>query len=67
GMINLLGQEDAIDSSAPISLINTSAHLHWYNKTTRPGRKLGHVNVSADSGDELDKVMAEIKNRYLEG
>ena len=29
------------------------AHIHLYNKGERPGRKLGHVNILADSYEEL--------------
>lgn len=28
-------------------------HLHLYDKTERPGRKLGHINIQADSHQEL--------------
>ncbi|MER3444259.1 MAG: 5-(carboxyamino)imidazole ribonucleotide synthase [Meiothermus sp.] len=29
------------------------AHLHWYGKEVRPGRKVGHVNLRADSWEEI--------------
>ena len=42
------------------------AHLHDYGKSPRPGRKLGHVTVVADSDAQLstrlDAVTAAITN-----
>ena len=34
-------------------------HFHWYGKTiNRPGRKMGHVNVTAETAEEaLNKLM----------
>jgi len=43
-MINLLG------CAAPDELIaQPHAHLHWYDKTLRQGRKMGHVNLLRES------------------
>jgi len=43
-MINLLGCD------APDELISwPHAHLHWYNKNLRPGRKMGHINLLHES------------------
>jgi 5-(carboxyamino)imidazole ribonucleotide synthase len=47
-MVNLLGYETsdadyAIQRQALAAI--PQAHLHWYGKTARPGRKLGHVTV----------------------
>ncbi len=40
-MINLIGTEVCSDwLSEPL------AHLHWYDKDVRPGRKVGHINIS---------------------
>lgn len=53
-MINVFGHEglpepaDAIPSALEVS----GAHVHWYGKGSRPGRKLGHVTaVGADLDD----------------
>ncbi len=45
-MLNIIGElPDAVEvASVP------GAHLHLYDKTPRPGRKLGHVNITG--GDE---------------
>lgn len=54
-MVNVIGREG--DSAALLALGNT--HLHRYDKAERPGRKLAHVNVVADTYAELlDKVRA---------
>jgi len=48
-MINIIGEQG--DTNRILSL--PYAHLHLYGKTERPGRKLGHVNILADSYEEL--------------
>jgi 5-(carboxyamino)imidazole ribonucleotide synthase len=53
-MINLVG---AIPATVDV-LVNTHAHLHLYGKEPRPGRKVGHINLCAQSQAELE---AEIK------
>ncbi len=49
-MINLIG--DAPDALS-IQAID-GANLHLYGKTPRPGRKLGHVTVTAPDAETLD-------------
>ncbi len=50
-MVNLLGYEDSqsdcLEKRQEISAI-PNAHVHWYGKESRIGRKLGHVTVIAD-------------------
>jgi 5-(carboxyamino)imidazole ribonucleotide synthase len=41
-MLNILGQEP--EPAEVLSL--PDAHLHLYGKDPRPGRKLGHVNIT---------------------
>jgi 5-(carboxyamino)imidazole ribonucleotide synthase len=54
-MVNVIGREG--DNAALLAMGNT--HLHRYDKAERPGRKLAHVNVVADTHAELlDKVRA---------
>ena len=36
------------------------ARLHDYRKEPRPGRKVGHVTVVADSADELEARLAAL-------
>ena len=47
-MINLIGKLPDLGAVAGIP----GAHLHLYDKAPRPGRKLGHVNVTG--GDEAE-------------
>jgi 5-(carboxyamino)imidazole ribonucleotide synthase len=44
-MLNILG--DHPDSAAVLAV--PGAHLHLYGKSARPGRKLGHVNVTGET------------------
>jgi phosphoribosylaminoimidazole carboxylase len=34
--------------------------VHWYGKGYRPGRKMGHINITADSHGELDASLAKL-------
>ncbi|SNY48816.1 5-(carboxyamino)imidazole ribonucleotide synthase [Arsukibacterium tuosuense] len=52
-MINILGED-----SAPAAILSLAGlHIHWYGKAKRPGRKMGHINLSANS-------LAELKARF---
>ena len=53
-MVNVLGGEDPIDG-APLEYIGHNSTLHWYGKSYKKGRKLGHVNFVAPSRAELDE------------
>jgi len=48
-MINIIGEHGDIERILELPY----AHVHLYKKGERPGRKLGHVNVLADSYEEL--------------
>ncbi len=48
-MINLIGEMGPI----PDILKLPYTHLHLYGKAARPGRKVGHINILADSLEEL--------------
>ncbi|MGS0535720.1 5-(carboxyamino)imidazole ribonucleotide synthase [Pseudoalteromonas sp. SaAl2] len=55
-MINVLGQ-----SAIPRDVLKVSdVTSHWYGKTPKPGRKMGHINVSASSLHELGERLAEL-------
>jgi 5-(carboxyamino)imidazole ribonucleotide synthase len=49
-MINLIG--DAPDAETILRV--PGAHLHLYGKAPRPGRKIGHVTVTATDSSTLD-------------
>lgn len=53
-MVNLIG---VIPPTEDV-LVNTHSHLHLYGKEPRPGRKVGHINLCAQSRQELE---AELK------
>jgi 5-(carboxyamino)imidazole ribonucleotide synthase len=48
-MINIIGQHP--DTAAILAIPET--HLHLYGKAERPGRKLGHITVTAPTHDAL--------------
>jgi 5-(carboxyamino)imidazole ribonucleotide synthase len=53
-MLNIVGVEP--DPAAVLAI--PGAHVHWYGKATRPGRKVGHITVLADDRDTLwDRVL----------
>ncbi|WP_066016526.1 5-(carboxyamino)imidazole ribonucleotide synthase [Endozoicomonas atrinae] len=54
-MINVLGQ--SVIPSDVLMVSNVTSH--WYGKTQRPGRKMGHINVVAESEEALgEKLIA---------
>jgi len=70
-MINLLGYEDThsdyTDKRQQISSI-PNAHVHWYQKESRIGRKLGHVTVIVGTNNERHdyRSQAEVLARQVE-
>jgi len=55
GMVNLIGTIPEAARSLDVG------HLHDYGKSPRPGRKLGHVTVTAASAAERDRLVARIE------
>jgi 5-(carboxyamino)imidazole ribonucleotide synthase len=56
-MVNLIGELP--DSAAVLAI--PGAHLHLYGKAPRPGRKVGHITVRADTIDELQERLARVQ------
>ena len=55
-MVNILGEDEV-----PSSILTLPAlGLHWYGKTKRAGRKMGHINLSANSNAELKALFAKL-------
>jgi 5-(carboxyamino)imidazole ribonucleotide synthase len=52
-MVNILGE----DSVPEQLLAQPGCHIHWYGKEKRAGRKMGHINVTADSDAELKQAL----------
>ncbi|WP_166838226.1 5-(carboxyamino)imidazole ribonucleotide synthase [Rheinheimera pleomorphica] len=48
-MVNILGEDTVPEQILAIP----GLHLHWYGKTKRAGRKMGHINVSGATTAEL--------------
>jgi 5-(carboxyamino)imidazole ribonucleotide synthase len=69
-MVNLLGLEDShadYESKCARLAAIPGARLHWYGKTaSRPGRKLGHVTVLADTceRDSLEELARAIEHLW---
>jgi 5-(carboxyamino)imidazole ribonucleotide synthase len=57
GMVNCIGTMPDADTVHSVN----GAHLHDYLKTPRPGRKLGHVTVVADTPDARDEQLHAVK------
>ncbi len=67
-----LGACDARESSAMVNLIGEippreavlaipGARLHLYDKPPRPGRKVGHVTITADACADLDAAVEAVR------
>ena len=54
GMINLIGEIPAVARKLDDGV------LHDYGKSPRPGRKLGHITVTAETADERDRLVEQI-------
>ncbi len=52
GMVNLIGIE-----KPSLKVLTPDSKLHWYNKSVRPGRKLGHINFQKADLDQLQIAM----------
>ncbi len=55
-MVNIIGETGPVEEV----LRMPGCHLHLYDKAERPGRKLGHVNVLADTREALDAALARL-------
>jgi 5-(carboxyamino)imidazole ribonucleotide synthase len=55
-MVNILG-EDSVDAQV---LAIPGLKLHWYGKEKRAGRKMGHINVSAQDQAQLAERLGKL-------
>jgi 5-(carboxyamino)imidazole ribonucleotide synthase len=65
-MLNLVGAEGfsgkVIYEGMDDVLKMPKTYVHLYGKTeTKPGRKMGHINVLADSKEELMEKLVKVK------
>jgi 5-(carboxyamino)imidazole ribonucleotide synthase len=58
-MLNCIGEMPAPDAVLSVP----GAHFHDYGKAPRPGRKLGHVTVTAGDDDELNARLVALQRR----
>jgi 5-(carboxyamino)imidazole ribonucleotide synthase len=56
-MVNLIGTIPALRDLLAIE----GAHVHAYGKSPRPGRKVGHVTVTAGSADEAAHLASRVQ------
>jgi 5-(carboxyamino)imidazole ribonucleotide synthase len=56
-MLNLIGT--AVQAAGILAV--PDAHLHWYGKEPRPGRKVGHVTVRAPNAAILQERVARLE------
>lgn len=63
GMINLIGTMPDGLPGAMNGTANCTKHLHDYGKTPRPGRKLGHITVVANTIAERESALSKIAAR----
>lgn len=59
GMINLLGAPEA-----PVKAVSAQSTVHWYNKEPKPRRKVGHVNFTGKTMEELTESMEQFVSQY---
>lgn len=65
-MVNLIGAVPDPDAILGVA----GAHLHLYDKTPNPGRKVGHVTVRAEEPADVDRTLRSLRGlpgTYLEG
>jgi 5-(carboxyamino)imidazole ribonucleotide synthase len=52
-MVNLIGLRPDFQEVLKVP----GAHLHWYGKAVRPGRKVGHITLRRDSREALEEAL----------
>lgn len=64
-MVNVVGPQDGSDPASRLheALGVPGAHVHLYGKAARPGRKLGHVTVCAETPEQALELAREAADR----
>ena len=70
GMINLLGggnKEGSTEILGVREVLETPrAHFHFYEKANvRPGRKMGHVTVTGDCREDVEKALEDLEGKVI--
>lgn len=55
-MINILGEDKLPNELFTVK----NCHIHWYGKEKRAGRKMGHINLCANSSVELSEHLLTV-------
>ncbi|HBV76465.1 MULTISPECIES: 5-(carboxyamino)imidazole ribonucleotide synthase [Vibrio] len=55
-MVNILGLDTLPEAIFDIP----NCHTHWYGKEKRSGRKMGHINICADSSEQLNDTLKKL-------
>jgi len=61
-MINIIGAH----GDREMVLAEPNLHLHYYGKSERKNRKLGHINITAQSSDELEASIKKLSSFIIE-
>lgn len=66
---NLLGPADGEDPfpRIPHALTSADAHIHWYSKKSRPGRKIGHVTAVANRPEDANTAAERVWRELAKG
>jgi len=56
-MINIIGEHGPVDKVLELH----NAHLHLYGKEERKDRKLGHITITANTLNELNKALSALE------
>ena len=62
-MVNLIGgqRQPAANALARAMAAQPEARIHLYGKQWRPGRKLGHVNMTVGPDQEVAEVVEQAR------
>ncbi|NVJ59011.1 MAG: 5-(carboxyamino)imidazole ribonucleotide synthase [Gammaproteobacteria bacterium] len=60
-MLNLLGVKVTSDD-----VDIDSAVVHWYNKSVRPGRKVGHINITKTDSVDPFEVLERLEKQFYQ-
>lgn len=58
-MLNLIGVE-----ATPQQALSAHTTLHWYNKTVRPGRKVGHINIRHPEPEKVLAILQQLEQQF---
>ena len=59
-MVNIIGCDELGDAALKMS----DTHVHWYGKAVRVKRKMGHINVNADSYAQLGQKLLDLDSQF---